>query len=186
MTRRVLAAAGLAALAVETADLVTRGALTLDVGMGRRLQELGPTTWTIAAPRELVFELIESPYRRTPHAMREKLQVWEQGADMALAAHVTTVGRRRVTTVETVRFERPERIHFRVVRGPVPHVSESFALAETDAVTELTWHGELGTDFGYLGELWGARVARAWAHAVAESIAAVKAVAERQTRPRGA
>jgi hypothetical protein len=101
---------------------------------------------------------------------------------MVLAAHVTQVGRRRVTTVETVRFEPPERIHFRLVRGPVPHLSEAFELAETEAGTELTWSGELGTDFGPIGERWGRLVARAWARAVAQSVAAVKAEAERRSR----
>jgi hypothetical protein len=101
---------------------------------------------------------------------------------MVLAAHVTQVGRRLVTTVETVRFEPPERIHFRLVRGPVPHLSETFELVETDAGTELTWQGELGTDFGPIGERWGRVVARSWARAVAHSIASVKAEAERRNR----
>jgi Polyketide cyclase / dehydrase and lipid transport len=184
MRYRTLAAAGLVGVAVKAFDLIARGALTVDVGIGRRVRPLGPVTWTIAAPRTLVFDLIEGPYRRTPRALQDKLQVWEQGSDMALAAHVTTVGRRRVTTVETVRFERPERIHFRVVRGPVPHVSEEFVLTETADGTELTWQGELGTDLGFIGELWGERVAKAWRHAVGQSIASVKAEAERRTRAR--
>jgi hypothetical protein len=87
-----------------------------------------------------------------------------------------------VTTVETVGFERPERIRFRLVRGPVPHLSEAFELAETGVGTELTWTGELGTDFGAIGERWGSLVARAWQAAVAESVAAVKAEAERRAR----
>ena len=44
---------------------------------------------------------------------------------MILAAHFTEVlGGLKAKTVETVRFERPERISFRLVRGPVPHVIE--------------------------------------------------------------
>jgi hypothetical protein len=113
--------------------------------------------------------------------MWDKLQVWERSADMALAAHTTHVGRRKVKTVETVRFERPERIHFRLVRGPVPHVSEIFELVETGAGTELTWRGELGTDFGGPGERWGALVARSWTRAVEQTITAVRAEAERRT-----
>jgi hypothetical protein len=35
-----------------------------------------------------------------------------------------------VATVETVRFERPAAVHFRLVRGPVPHVVERFELTE--------------------------------------------------------
>jgi hypothetical protein len=38
---------------------------------------------------------------------------------MVLAAHFTPITFGVATTVETVRFERPERVDFRVVRGPV-------------------------------------------------------------------
>jgi len=170
----------LGALVAKISDAVVEGALTLDLGVGRRVRPLGPVSWEIAAERELVFELIESPYRRTPRALQHKLQVWERSDDMVLAAHVTEVGRRKITTVETVRFERPERIHFRLVRGPVPHVSEVFELDDTAAGTTLTWRGELGTDFGTLGERWGAVVARSWQRTVEHSIASVKAEAERR------
>jgi hypothetical protein len=174
------------ALAAKAFDLMVEGALTLDTGIGRRVQPLGPRTWKIGAPRDAVFDVIEGPYRRTPRAMREKLHVWERGDEMVLAAHVTDVGRRRITTVETVRFDRPERIHFRLVRGPVPHVSEMFELAETDGITELTWRGELGTDFGAVGAAWGRKVARSWERAVERSMAAVTAEAERRASPRRA
>ena len=81
--------------------------------------------------------------------------MWERGTDMALAAHFTPVKCRTATTVETVRFRRPERIDFRVVRGPVPHVAESFLLVQLGNETELTWQGELGTDFWAVGSWWG-------------------------------
>jgi Polyketide cyclase / dehydrase and lipid transport len=176
---RLLAGTALGLAGAKAYDLLVEGALTLDTGVGRRLQPLGPVSWEIGAPRERVFELLESPYRRTPRALQHKLQVWERGSDMVLAAHVTQVGRRRVTTVETVRFERPERIRFRLARGPVPHLSEAFELAETENGTRLRWSGELGTDFGPIGERWGLLVARAWSRAVAQSIATVKSEAER-------
>src|ERR671923_2433625 len=109
--------------------LVARGALTLDLGVGRRSRPLGPIERTIAAPPETVFDVIAGPYLgRTPRAMADKLQVWERGSDMVLAAHFTAVKCGTTTTLETVRFTRPERIDFRLVRGPVPHLSESFLL----------------------------------------------------------
>jgi Polyketide cyclase / dehydrase and lipid transport len=181
---RLAAAGALGVLAAKTYDLLVDGRLTLDIGRGRRLQPLGPVTWEIAAPRTLVFDLIESPYRRTPRALAEKLHVWERSSDMVLAAHVTVVGRRRVTTVETVRFEPPAQIHFRLVRGPVPHVAEVFELTEAEVGTELTWRGELGTDLGWIGERWGNLVARSWMRAVEASIAAVKSEAETRSRAR--
>ena len=66
------------------------------------------------------------------------------------------------TTLETVRFEPPERVHFRLARGPVPSVVEEFRLREVDGGTELEYRGELATDLWLLGRLWGAAVARTW------------------------
>jgi hypothetical protein len=161
--------------------LVARGVVTVDAGIGRRVQRLGPVPFEIAAPRELVFEVIASPYLgRTPKALEGELQVWERGSDMVLAAHATRVRCGTTTTLETVRFERPERIDFRVVRGPVPHVIESFLLEETARGTLLTWEGELGTDFWAAGRWWGGRVARQWERAVRRSLGAITAEAERR------
>lgn len=167
--------------------LVVRGALTLDVGVGRSLQPLGPVSWQIAASPEAVFDLIAGPYLgRTPRALRQKLHVWERGTDMVLAAHFTPVRDAIATTVETVRFERPGRVDFRLVRGPVPHVAESFELEPAGAGTQLTWQGELGTDFWAVGRWWGKQVARVWERTVRQSLAAVAAEAERRTRVEGA
>jgi hypothetical protein len=179
--RRLFLAAFIAFAGHRGYRLLTSGAATIDVGVGRRIRNLGPRTWDIAAGRELVFDVIALPYLgRTTHALEDKLQVWERGSDMVLAAHFTPVKCGVATTLETVRFERPERIDFRVVRGPVPHVVESFVLGETEAGTRLTWSGELGTDFWALGAWWGDRVARAWEKAVRSSLEAVVAEAERR------
>ncbi|UXY25211.1 hypothetical protein [Streptomyces sp. HUAS TT20] len=86
----------------------------------------------------------------------------------------------KARTVETVRFTRPERIDFRLVRGPVPHVTESFVLEETGTRTRLVYEGELGTDLWRLGQWWGTAVAARWEAAVAASLASVKAEAERR------
>lgn len=162
--------------------LVVRGALTLDVELGRRLRPLGPLRVVIAAPRETVFDVIAAPYLgRTPRALGTKLEVFERGSDMVLAAHFTRVGPRlTTTTLETVRFERPERVAFRLVRGPVPHVTEAFELRQREQGTELEYHGELGTDFWAVGTWWGERVAGPWERAVEESLGAVKVEAERR------
>jgi hypothetical protein len=166
--------------------LLAGGAVTLDVGIGRRVRSLGPLSWHIGAGREIVFDVIAGPYLgRTPRALEDKLQVWERGSDMVLAAHFTPLKCGVTTTLETVRFERPERIDFRVVRGPVPHVVESFVLDVADGGTRLTWEGELGTDFWALGALWGNRVARSWEKAVKSSLEAVLAEAERRAERGG-
>jgi hypothetical protein len=170
--------------------LLVRGALTLDLGVGRRSQPLGPIEVLVAAPPGTVFDVIAAPYLGpTPRAMGDKLRVLERGTDMVLAEHFTPVGRgMTATTLETVRFERPHRVHFRLVRGPVPVVVETFALEPLDVAddvsfgpsTRFTYSGSLDTDLGRLGERWGAVVARRWEDAVRSSVDAVKAEAERR------
>ena len=187
-TVAALAAAALLASATAVAGayvLVVRGALTLDLDIGRRLRPLGPIIHTIAAPPETVFDVIAGPYLgRTPRAMQDKLHVLERGSDMALAAHYTKLGRLTATTVETVRLERPNRISFRVLRGPVPHIVETFELAEAPEGTRFTYSGELGTDLWRLGQWWGDQVAGPWESAVARSLDAIRDEAERRAGPR--
>ena len=122
-----------------------------------------------------------APYLgRTPRALADKLHVWERGSDMVLAAHFTRVKCGTTTTLETVRFERPNRIDFRLVRGPVPHLVESFLLEPGEHGTTFRWHGELGTDGWRLGKAWGRIVARAWTRAVEDSLRQIAAEAERR------
>jgi hypothetical protein len=183
---RVRGILGLLALAAGGYVLVVRGALTLDVAVGRRVRPLGPIKRTVTAPPETVFDVIAAPYLgRTPRAMHDKLQVWERGSDMALAAHFTGVGRLTTTTVETVCFERPHRVSFRLLRGPVPHVIETYELSATAGGTEFVYSGELGTDGWRLGQWWGDRVAARWERAVAASVDSIQAEAERRA-PSGA
>jgi hypothetical protein len=165
--------------------LVVRGSLTLDLNVGRRFRPLGPITETIAAPRDTVFEVIAAPYLgRTPRAMQEKLEVLERGSDMVLAAHFTPVGWLKATTVETVRFERPHRVTFRVLRGPVPHIVETYELRETSGGTDFTYSGQLGTDLWRLGQWWGDQVARTWEDTVARSVDDIRTEAERRAGSR--
>jgi uncharacterized protein YndB with AHSA1/START domain len=176
---------GLGGLAGGALALAAKGALTLDLGIGRSVRPLGPLVVDIAAPRELVFEIVSAPYlRKTPRALRAKLDVLERGSDMVLAAHFTPVAGSAATTLETIRFERPERVGFRLVRGPVPHVVEEFVLEEDGGGTRFRYTGELGTDFWALGRLWGDVVARRWEAVVEESVAGIKAEAERRARRR--
>lgn len=179
---RGLSAGGAVLVAVTAVyALLVRGALTLDLGVGRRTRPLGPIRLTIAAPREVVFDVIAGPYRRTPRAMRDKLEVLERGEDLVLAAHHTPLAfGQRATTVETVRFEPPGRIAFRLVRGPVPHVVETFELTATpDGGTDFLYTGELGTDLWALGAWWGDLVAKSWERTVEASLTGARDEAER-------
>lgn len=167
--------------------LTVCGKLTLDTGWGRRIRPLGPFDVEIAAPAEVVFDVIAGPYLgRTPHAMAGKLRVLDRGSDMVLAEHYTPThgGRITATTLETVTFERPHRIGFRLMRGPVPHVVEQFRLVEHDGDTTLAYSGELGTDFGALGAWWGDQVAAPWEAAVRASFADIRTESERRAAAR--
>ncbi|MEP7019201.1 MAG: SRPBCC family protein [Pseudonocardiales bacterium] len=158
------------------------GAVPIDVGVGRRTRPLGPLTVDIAAARDVVFDVLAEPYLgRQSRAVAEKIHVLERGTDMVLAAHRTPIrGRLVAITVETVRFTRPERVDFRLVRGPVPLVVEQFVLRQSEGGTELTYTGELGTDLWALGQRWGDIVAGRWERTVAASFATVQAEAERR------
>jgi hypothetical protein len=163
--------------------LLVRGALTLDLDVGRQIRPLGPINRVIAASPETVFDVIAEPYLgRTPRAMQDKLRVLERGADMVLAAHFTTVGRLTTKTVETVRFERPQRVTFRLVTGPVPHVLETYELNATPTGTAFSYTGEIGADLWQLGRWWTDRVAQPWERAVAHSLDTIKTEAERRAR----
>jgi hypothetical protein len=162
--------------------LLIQGRINPDLGIGRRTRPLGPLTRHIDAPPEVVFDVIAAPYLgKTPRAMASKLKVLERGSDMVLAAHYTkTTFGLTATTVETVRFERPGKVYFQLVRGPVPAVSESFELVADGTGTLFHYTGELGTDLWALGSRWGDRVAAAWESAVASSVASITAEAERR------
>lgn len=183
--RRAGALTGVAGLGAAVAGgylgLVT-GRLSLDLGVGRRTRPLGPLVVQIAAPRERVYAVATAPYaERRPRAMIERVDILDRTDHMVLAAHRTPVGMRlTAVTVETVSFEPPHRVGFRLVRGPVPLVTEAFDLRATDDGTQLTYTGELGTDLGWLGERWGDLVEKSWVGAVESSLAAIKAECERR------
>ena len=178
---RVIAAAGAGLLGAGYAGLVT-GAVPADLGIGRRVRPLGPFGIDIRAPREVVFGVLAAPYLgRQSRAMAEKIQVLDRGSDMVLAAHRTPVrGPLVAVTVETVRFTPPERVDFRLVRGPVPQVTEAFVLTGQGQRTRVDYHGELGTDLWALGQAWATVVAARWEHVVRASLEAVRAEAERR------
>lgn len=185
MRTEIKAVAGIAAatgaLGASYLGLVT-GAVPLDLGLGRRTCPLGPFGVDIQAPRDTVFDILSEPYRgRQTRAVAEKIRILERGRDIVLAAHRTPVrGQLVATTVETVRFTRPDRVDFRLTRGPVPHVVEQFVLTATAEGTRLDYTGELRTDLWAVGARWGELVAGPWEHTVRATFAAVKSEAERR------
>jgi len=188
VTPLLTAAAAAAGAGTATYLGLVTGRLSLDLGVGRRVRELGPLVVDIAAPRDAVYAAATAPYaERRPRAMAEKVRILDRGNGMVLAAHYTPVGTRlTAVTVETVTFDPPHRIGFRLVRGPVPLVSETFTLDETADGTRLTYTGELGTDLGWLGERWGDLVTRSWIGAVESSLATIRSESERNATRRPA
>lgn len=184
---RVLGLVG-GAVAVGAAGYagLVSGALPLDLGVGRTTRPLGPLSVDIRAGADVVMEVIAQPYLgRATHAAAEKIHVLERGSDLVLAAHRTpTRGGLAAVTVETVRFTGVERVDFRLVRGPVPHVVETFLLSAYDDGTRLHYTGEMGADLWQLGRWWADVVAARWERAVAETFDAVKVESERRAGPR--
>src|SRR4029453_11140205 len=181
MTRSIPRLVGYATVGAGVAaagyvGLVT-GACPVDLGGGRTVRPLAPHLVDMAAPREVVFDVIAQPHLgRAPRALADKLRVLERGNDMVLAAHFTPLGGRLslvAQTVETVRFARPERVEFRLVRGPVPHVVEAFELTEQagGAGTRLTYDGEIGADLWRAGGGGGAAVPRPGGRSAAAPLA---------------
>jgi Polyketide cyclase / dehydrase and lipid transport len=144
----------------------------------------GPFDLDIAAPRETVYAAAAAPYAdRQPRAMQEKVEILERVGQMVLAAHRTAVGSGlTAVTVETVTLDPPNRMGFRLLRGPVPHVIETFTFDETVDGTRFSYTGELGTDLWRLGQAWDDLVARSWVHAVRDSMAAIKTESERRAQ----
>ncbi len=169
--------------------LVVRGAVTIDLGWGRRTRELGPLKAAIMAQPEVVFDVVAAPYLgRTPQALADKLRVVERAGDMVIAEHYTRVlgGRMVATTVESVRFDRPLAIHFRLLRGPVPLVTEifTFTAGNAGATTDFVYRGELATDLWSPGAWWGRIVAKRWVAAVSDSMQSIQTEAERRALAR--
>lgn len=166
--------------------LLAMGRLHLDLGWGRSFHELGPIEIRIDAPPELVYEMLSEPYLgRTPGG--SGIEVLTRGEDLVVAAHATKVHFYTARTVEAIKFERPSRLGFRHLSGPVPHAVEEFVLTEVDGSTELRYGGEVGIEFFLLGRIAGRRWVRPqWERAVREHLEEVKQRAERRASHRRA
>jgi hypothetical protein len=161
--------------------LLAMGRLHLDLDWGRSIHEIGPIEIRIAAPRELVFELIAAPYlRRAPRDTG--IEVLARGADLAVARHHTKVHFYEARTVEVIEFEAPARVGFRHLAGPVPHAIEEFTLVDAEGETELNYGGEVGIDFFVVGRLAGRHWVRPqWERAVGEHLEALRKRAEERS-----
>lgn len=150
-------------------------------------ESLGPLTMDIAAPRETVFDVVAAPYLgRTPRAMADKLRVLDRGSDLVVADHFTPIfgGRLVATTRETVLFDRPERVTFRLLQGPVACVEEQYLLESVAEGTRFTYRGRLGSNLPIVGRWWARTNARTWVSVVEDSVQQIAAEAARRSRAR--
>lgn len=95
----------------------------------------------VAAPQELVFDVIASAGKRVGETEDAQLIEFE------------SEWRGRVfKTVEAVSLDRPRRISYSWVMGPVIGVQEEIALAQTDArTTKLSYRGSFQPSAGLVG-----------------------------------
>lgn len=155
------------------------GRLHLDLGWGRSRHPLGLLRYEIAAPRELVYEILSAPY--LGRARNDTIDVLAADESLVLAAHLTKVHFYEARTVEAIELEPPSRMGFRHLTGPVPEATEEFRLEACGETTVLEYDGELGIDFFFLGRVAGRRwVVPQWNRAVAEHLEEVKRIAEQR------
>jgi hypothetical protein len=164
--------------------LLAMGRLSLDLGWGRSIHPLGPITLRIEAPRDLVFEMLEAPYKgRAPSG--SGIEVIARGDALVVAAHHTKVHFYTARTVEAVEFEPPDRIGFRHLAGPVPHAVEQFTLEGSNGGTEIHYGGEVGIDFFLLGRIAARRWVRPqWERAVRKHLEGLRDRAEQRSAAR--
>lgn len=151
---------------------------------GHWQQPLGPIREVMPASPEIVFDVISAPYLgKTPRAMADKLRVIDRGSDLVVADHYTPIfgGRLVVTTRETVAFQRPHRIGFRLLHGPVAAVEEEYLLEPCEAGTAFTYQGTLASNLPILGGWWARLNARTWTEVVRQSLDGIAAEAVRRT-----
>ena len=104
----------------------------------------------VAAPRELLFEVIASAGKIVDEAESGRLVEFE-----------TEWQGRVFKTVEAVTFECPERITYKWVTGPLVGVEEEIVLHELDPqTTDMTYRGSFRPPSGILGWFRGLSVVR--------------------------
>lgn len=152
-------------------------------GPRRALVPLGPLVVRIAAPPETVFDVVAAPYLGvTPRAMADKLRVIDRGETLVVADHFTPIFGQRLfaTTRETVAFERPARVSFRLLSGPVAGVEEDYLLEPADGGTRFTYRGALWSNLLIGASVWARLNARTWNDVVRHSLSDIAAEAERK------
>lgn len=127
---------------------------------------------TVAAPRELCFDVVATAGRKLED-VSETEKIVEFKSDY--------LGR-AVTTIERVVLERPDRISYEWLEGPLPEVRESISFREQpDGATELIYDGWFAPGRGVVGWLVGRfKIKRIFDQLVREHLDQARELAERR------
>lgn len=146
-----------AILAVVTAVIivqVARGRISVTVPWGRRDVPLRERHVSIAAPRDVVRDVLTSAARgRTPSLESgERTEVVDEQDGMILNRLLTRSKFGLVQAMELVRVTE-ERVAYLHVAGPLPGTSEEFRLEQADGETLLGYRGCVPVSFWGLGRV---------------------------------
>lgn len=125
----------------------------------------------VRAPQELCFEVVAAAGRK----LRDV-------SDTEKIVEFRTKNRgREVITVERLLLERPNRITYEWLEGPLPEVSETISFSYADGATTLTYAGSFAVRGGALrrliGRLW---IKPVFDRLVREHLEEAKDIAERR------
>lgn len=113
----------------------------------------------IKADQRLVFQLLSAIGQGQMPGTEGSSKVLEQKGDSLVAEFITPVktlmGQKRYRTVEEVTLYPSERITFRALEGPLPHMREEFRLEGEEGCTDLYYTGELGVGYWVFGWIIG-------------------------------
>ena len=144
--------------------------------------KLKPHTIRIAAPRELVFQMMSHFGRgRLPGDNNESSRIISRDGNTLVVEFQTKTMSVTYTTVEEVILYPPERIAFKHLSGPLHYAREEFTFEDVNgAQTDLTHSGEFVWNiipmFGWLGGI--AYVRPIFQRTLTKHMAQVKAAAE--------
>lgn len=118
--------------------------------------KLSPQSLYIAAHRELVYQMVTAIGKGKLPGSSMSSKLISKNEDTIVAEFYTKVGLVTVTTREEMKLEKPERIRYRWLKGPVKHVREEIVFNETDnGGCELAHSGEFDLKIPLLGWLVG-------------------------------
>ena len=112
-----------------------------------KLIHLKPIDVEVAAPREMVFQILSAIGNgQIPGSQGDSARVLSRDGNTIIAEFHTRAGRRTFVTEEEVTLYPPERITFRHLKGPLSYVWEEITLEARGAATVLRHRGEFSVN----------------------------------------